>query len=327
MSSEIHQLLVDQGAHGFVWKNLRKFRNKSFAPPFRVDSPDQCVLGKEYWNAYPENLYTYNFNSWGLRDCDFEQYQKENTDIKVNICIGDSFTLNMGGPAEHSWPHLLSKKLSAPTINIGIDCLTSFHYQAVIAKLKKLLNVDQTFILYNLFDDSDLINAIKKVNHVDSVQEIQQKIKFLKNHCWNPEAHWQFLPPWRFHNSEQLSVLYNEFPDAHAYLKNFKLDWARLDYNQCMASTNLINKYQELVGPSWPDYSKFTELLIIDPALIQKHKALSNPVDSKLIHEYLKDHFSLLLKCNRDGFHMNKIINQQLADYFYAQSIKSRLIY
>jgi len=320
MSSELSDSMSRWGGPEVVWKNLRRIRNRIFNPPYSLDSPDCCVLGKEYWSTYSEQSYTYNFNSWGFRDCDFDQYRKENTNIKVNICMGDSFTLNLGGPAEHSWPYLLSKKLSAPTINIGVDCLSSFHYHSVVSKCKELFNVGQVFLLYNLFDDSDLINITKKVI---TVHEIQQKIKFLKNHCWNPGAYWQFLPPWRFNDSEQLSVLYKEFPDAHAYLKNFKLDWSQLNYNQCMSSTNLINKYQELAGPDWPDYSKFIELLIIDPTLIQKHKAFSKTVDSRLINEFLllPAGLSSLLRANRDGYHLNKIVNQQLADYFYNQSI------
>ena len=146
MSLEIYQNSIDQGAPVAIRKNVRLYRNRSFSPPFKLDSPERCLLGKEYWNAYSEQSYTYNFNSWGFRDCDLEQYRKENTKIKINVCIGDSFTMNIGGPAEHSWPHLLSKKLPTPVINMGIDCFSSYHYQGLISYCKKMFNVDQIFL-------------------------------------------------------------------------------------------------------------------------------------------------------------------------------------
>lgn len=312
MSSEVHQLLVDKDAHRFVWNNLRRFCNRSLPTPFKLDSPEQCLLGKEYWNAYPENSYTYNFNSWGFRDCDFEQYMKENTDIKVNICIGDSFTMNIGGPAEHSWPYLLSKKLSAPTINVGIDCLSSLHYQNVLTKYRKLLNVDRVFLLYNLYDDSDIPNRIK------TAQEIQQNAKLLKHHCWIPGAYWQFVPPWTIFKDE-LPCVYEHFPEAHNYMRNVNLDWKNIDYQLAMSCQVLANEYQKIAGVDWVNYSKFIELLIIDPNYLfnQFHDAH----DQRLIREYLNTHVSKLLLTNRDGWHMSRQVNQALADYFYQSSV------
>ncbi len=312
MSSEVHQLLVDKDAHKFIWKNLRRFCNRSFPPPFKTDSPERCSLGEEYWHAYPENSYTYNFNSWGWRDCDFLQYIKENTDIKVNICIGDSFTMNIGGPAEHSWPYLLSKKLSTPTINIGVDCLTLLHYQNVVTKFKKLLNVDRVFLLYNLYDNLDITNRII------TVQEIQQKVKLLKNHCRIPGAYWQFDPPWTIFKDE-LPYLYEHFPGAHNYMRNVNLDWKNINYQLAMTSQVLANEYQKIAGVNWVNYSKFIELLIVDPKYL--FSQFHNSDDQRLIREYLNEYVSKLLLTNRDGWHMSCRVNQALADHFYQLSV------
>ena len=312
MSLEIHQLLVDKEAHRFCWSNLRRCRNQSFPPPFKMDSPEHCSLGEEYWNAYPENSYTYDFNSWGNRDCDFEQYMKENTDIKVNVCIGDSFTLNIGGPAEHSWPYLLSKKLSTPTINVGIDCLTLLHYQNVLSNLRRVINVDRVFLLYNMYGDSDITNRIM------TAQEIQQKIKLLKNHCRIPGAYWQFGPSWTIFKDE-LPYMYEQFPTAHAYMRNVNLDWKNINYQLAMTSQVLANEYQKIAGVDWVNYSKFIELLIIDPKYL--FNQFHNAHDQRMIREYLNGYVSKLLLTNRDGWHMSRLVHQALADHFYQISV------
>lgn len=317
MSLDISQDLSKWNVPTVLWRSLRRIRNRSLVPPYGMDSPTNCLLGKEYWHSWPGDDYTYDFNSWGFRDADFDQYRKENTDLKINICVGDSFTLNIGGPAQHSWPHLLSKQLSTPVLNIGIDLLSSYYYRAAVNKCRELFNVDQVFLLYNLFDEIDLTNVRNNQNFVIASDNTQTKIKFLAKHCWVPGAHWQFVPPWMF-ATQDLLHLYKEFPAAHEYLKNFKLDWSGLDYTQAMSSTVLINKYQELSGPDWPLYSEFMKLLIVDSTLIWQF--FSNPIDIQLVKEFLVTHVSKLILSNRDGLHMSKKVNQQLADHFYRQS-------
>jgi hypothetical protein len=105
-----------------MMRKLRQFRKKTFQAPFGVDDPAQCWLGRDYWNHHPIQNFDYRFNGWACRDPrDYDQYLKENTDQKVNLCIGDSFTVNIGGPQEHSWPHLLEQLTGIPSINLAFD--------------------------------------------------------------------------------------------------------------------------------------------------------------------------------------------------------------
>jgi hypothetical protein len=322
MSRAISQDLLKWGGPAAVWRMLLRLRNKSFAPPYSLDSPEMCLFGKEYWNSWPNKDYTYTFNSWGFRDVDFDQYLKENTDLKVNICVGDSFTLNIGGPAEHSWPHLLSKKLSRPVLNIGVNLLSANHFCSLVDKCKDLFNVDQVFLLYNQFDDVDVGN-LQNNQKLIVVSDHHSKMKFLKTHCWVPNAHWQFVPPWTFSTHDLLN-LHKQFPGAHEYLKNFKPNWSSLDYTQAMTSTVLINKYHEISGPDWPTYSEFLKLLIVDSNSIWNF--FPNAIDTQLVKEFLNSYVLRLFRSNRDGFHMSKAVNQLLADYFYKQSISNQFL-
>jgi hypothetical protein len=77
MSAEILHNLQRWGLPNLIWRYSRKLRNRQYAPPFQTDSPEQCDLGDKYWHNYPVQNYQYEFNSWGLRDCDFDQYKKE----------------------------------------------------------------------------------------------------------------------------------------------------------------------------------------------------------------------------------------------------------
>jgi hypothetical protein len=79
-----------------------------------LDTLEKC-LDKKHFDEYPYNVY-YEYNSRGFRDLDWPE------DISKSIwCIGDSFTVGIGAPVEHSWPAILSNRLAQSTINCGMD--------------------------------------------------------------------------------------------------------------------------------------------------------------------------------------------------------------
>ena len=79
-----------------------------------MDSPELCA-NLEHFQRYPHHI-TYQYNSRGFRDSEWPH------DFDSAIwCIGDSFTVGLGLPQDHTWPHQLSKKLQQSTINISMD--------------------------------------------------------------------------------------------------------------------------------------------------------------------------------------------------------------
>jgi hypothetical protein len=318
MSDDLIQSLAKWGVPTTLWRKTRKLRNRTFQAPFGIDSPDHCSLGSDYWKNYPTQEITYSFNSWGFRDVDFDQYRKENTNQKINICIGDSFTLNIGGPQEHSWPALLSKYFDCPTVNISIDSMSSYYFQAAVDKCKQSVNVDKIFVLYNLFD-----NTSRKL--VGPAVDIDQKLIFLKKHCWIHDAYWQFIPPWAFADNE-LKYLYRHLPNAHDYLKNNVIGYQNVDFKTLLSIESLRQKYVELAGPNCIPYEKFCELCLVNADVFQY---IDSDIDKRHIQEFLSDHFNVAVKkillTNRDTVHMNKKTNQLLADYFYQQSCAVKL--
>ena len=82
-----------------------------------MDSPAGC-LNKTYFKQYPHKI-IYQYNSRGFRDQDWPSTVEE---LKKCIwCFGDSFTVGVGSPLEHTWPYLLEKKSGTRVINISMD--------------------------------------------------------------------------------------------------------------------------------------------------------------------------------------------------------------
>jgi hypothetical protein len=148
-----------------------------------------------------------------------------------------------------------------------------------------------------------------------------RKLKFLKEHCWVHDAYWQFIPPSLFSN-KQKQILYQYFPTAHDFLKNTRLNLQEVKIDLLLMCHPLRGKYNQLAGPDWMSYDEFCMLCLRQANVLD---FFSKPVDKRLVQTFLTDHFNIIIKCmllaNRDGLHMNKQVNQQLADYFYQQSL------
>lgn len=82
-----------------------------------MDSFEHC-LDKTHFEQYPHSI-TYNYNSRGFRDLEWPETLEE---LKNAVwCVGDSFTVGLGSPLEHTWPWLLQKHTGFRTINISMD--------------------------------------------------------------------------------------------------------------------------------------------------------------------------------------------------------------
>lgn len=321
MTNEIAHKTSRWGLPDVMMRQLRKFRKRTVQAPFAADSPDTCWLGKEYWHNHPVSNFDYQFNGWACRDHrDYDQYLKENTDQKVNLCIGDSFTINVGGPIEHSWPALLEQLTGIPSINLAYNSMSSYYFQDSINKIKSLVNVDNIFVLYNSLDDSVPAGADIGDHYDSDIRMFEQKLTFLKKHCWIHGAYWQFIPPSCF-SAQKRQKLYEHFPAAHDFIKNVKFNLHNVDIVLLMSVPMLKQKYQQYAGPAWPAYEKFCQLALRHQDV---SRLFSNSVDAGLVQEFMRDYFLPAAKAiawaNRDGLHMNKYTNQLLADYFYHQS-------
>ena len=79
-----------------------------------MDDSQHCVDLYHYRN-YPHNI-EYRYNSRGFRDAEWPD------DLQSAVwCLGDSFTVGLGSPLDHTWPWILQQRLQRRTINISMD--------------------------------------------------------------------------------------------------------------------------------------------------------------------------------------------------------------
>lgn len=79
-----------------------------------IDSAESCVDIVRF-RGYPHR-FDYQYNSRGFRDREWPD------DLQTAVwCIGDSFTVGLGAPIEHSWPRQLEAVTGLTTINVSMD--------------------------------------------------------------------------------------------------------------------------------------------------------------------------------------------------------------
>jgi hypothetical protein len=73
---------------------------------------------KKHFMSYPYQIH-YQYNSRGFRDSEWP----DNVDELQNAiwCVGDSFTVGLGSPREHTWTHILEQKIGKRTINVSLN--------------------------------------------------------------------------------------------------------------------------------------------------------------------------------------------------------------
>jgi hypothetical protein len=82
-----------------------------------IDSPNHC-LDKKHFDSYPHQVH-YNFNSRGFRD---QEWPNSVCELQEAVwCVGDSFTLGLGSPVEHTWAYQVGQELNTRTINVSMD--------------------------------------------------------------------------------------------------------------------------------------------------------------------------------------------------------------
>jgi hypothetical protein len=79
-----------------------------------IDSLELCP-NREHFLSYPHKV-EYHYNSRGFRDAEWPDDLSD-----VIWCIGDSFTVGIGSPLEHTWPYMLQQRLRRRVINVSMD--------------------------------------------------------------------------------------------------------------------------------------------------------------------------------------------------------------
>lgn len=250
-----------------------------------IDRPNSVYVSVKEWHNYPVQNFNYEFNSWGFRGPDYDQYVGK----KVNICLGDSFTVNVGGPIEHSWCSQLAEHFDIPTLNLGMDGAGNDAIRLVYGRACEIFDVQNCFVMY-----SYLHRRLENNNFVQGIMaDDSENFDYFEENIIQ-DAVYTFIPSWCW-NENELDYLQNK------HKKNLYnlLDSESLAYT--MISKKLYNTYK---GSDWVSYNEFT-------------KGLTNTVmEHDEFFRFIKEKYGHI---NRDGHHLNQLANQVVANFLWNQ--------
>jgi hypothetical protein len=248
-----------------------------------MDYPKLCFIDTEWWYDYPIQDFDYQFNSWGFRGPEYTQYIGK----PVNICLGDSFTVNLGGPIEHSWCSLLSAHFDIPTLNLGMDGAGNDAIKIVYDRACELFDVQNTFVMY-----SYLHRRVKNNTFEGEEFDLDKNIDCFNKNFIN-RAHYTFLPFWNWTNDELDYIRNNHKNNFYNLLSlNLEIPYEKIDKDF----------YKGIKGDDWITWESYTKDHY--PNEIMQSDELYNQI---LSYPYV----------NRDGHHCNEIANKFIADFLW----------
>lgn len=128
--------------------NKFKIQNNYQSKTAGLDHPEKTACTAEEWRNYPIQDFDYQFNSWGFRGPEYDEHIGK----PVNICLGDSFTVNFGGPIDHSWPSILSEHFDIPTLNLSMDRAGNDAIRIIYERACSIFDVQDTFVMCSDLD-------------------------------------------------------------------------------------------------------------------------------------------------------------------------------
>jgi len=266
-------------------------KNKTIST-YGIDTPEKCNLGKEWWDNFPVQDFVYSFNSEGFRSNEFD------TKKEVFIALGDSFTMNLGGPIEFSWPSILSTYLDKAVVNLGVNGIGNDTINKLYTLAHQKLNVVGTFVMYS-FLHRRLIDGDTEI----TAHSHQENIKYFLDHRLNNAVECA-LPGYTQSADEQ-----KFFKDHNIY--SFESSFFT-HYDRSYSDKRLTyvdkERYNEYRGTSWCTYDEFIN---------------GGPEHEDMFDDRFNEFVTLLPDyTNRDGFHMNYKLNHTYAEHMYNTWIK-----
>ena len=257
------------------------------SPQWITNNPKESVCTLEEFYAYPVQNFDYTYNKWGFRGPDYSQYIGQ----PVNICLGDSFTVNLGGPISHSWPSQIAKNFPIPTLNLGMDGAGNDAIYLLYIRACDLFDVQFIFVMY-----SYLHRRLQDGKFIQSPDNDNENFDYFYKHRL-PNAIECTLPEWNWtetekHFFEEEDIYYLKIPSHFAEYKDI--------------DRNYINEknYNYLRGSDWPTLEQF--------------KNGADPHPDMLLKKY-GTFLSNKLYTNRDGHHNNYDTNKKYANYLYGR--------
>ena len=134
-----------------------------------LDSLASC-LNVKHFKSYPHQV-EYRYNSRGFRDA---EWPEDINQLKNAIwCVGDSFTVGVGAPVEHTWPYILQKRLGIRTINVSMDGASNTWISRKSKDILQTINPKTLIIHWSFLNRREISDHEIWNTHADeSIQEV-----------------------------------------------------------------------------------------------------------------------------------------------------------
>ena len=274
------------------FKDWEYFKKRAYykGTEYGIDTPGDCALGKDWYINHEEQAADYSFNNWGFRGSEYNIYLGK----PVNICVGDSYTVNVGGTIQDSWCSQLAKNFKIPTINLGMDGAGNDAIKLVCERANELFDVQNTFIMYSF-----LHRRLRNNMFEQDVFEDEENFLYLEKNIVK-DAIYTFLPKWCFTE--------NEFDYLQKNHKKNLYMFPNLVNKELSIKYIPENIYENLKVDDWVSYKNFCDGIV------------NEVMSDDIIYINLKEQ---MIYANRDGLHLNKAANKIVAN-FLIESYKNR---
>lgn len=194
-----------------------------------IDCYSLC-MDKQHFDRYPYQV-NYNYNSRGFRD---KEWPASLEKLKKSIwCVGDSFTVGIGSPLEHTWPYLLEQKTNKNTVNISLDGASNNWIARRTVDILEQICPETIVIMWSFLHRRELSDSgltdekrriqfgekICKYDDVDNLEDCYQKIKLA--------------------NKNKTNIIYSVIPNV-------------------LPNTQLVDDWKNLRDKSWPESPPMT---------------------------------------------------------------------
>jgi hypothetical protein len=199
-----------------------------------IDSLEHCQNQQHFLN-YPYPI-MYQYNSRGYRDFEWPQTISE---LKNAIwCVGDSFTVGVGQPFEHTWPQVLAQTTGKRTINVSMDGASNDWIARKVQRIADVIDPIAIVVLWSYTHRGELDQ--------NSLDDEQRRLFSSKRHWKQDNLHWINL-------SNQIQSLNRQI--IQATIPNFQRAESQSTHYQ------INDHWNKIKGADWPDTPKTLDQL------------------------------------------------------------------
>ena len=143
-----------------------------------MDSIEVC-FDKKHFKNYPYKV-NYVYNSRGFRGAEWPTSIDE---LRNAIwCIGDSFTVGLGSPLEHTWPYLLEQRTGRRCINVSLDGASNEWMARKTQSIIEEINPTDIVIMWSYTHrrekKDDSLSDEDRRTHIETFNSLENAVNF-----------------------------------------------------------------------------------------------------------------------------------------------------